>query len=328
MANNNSSATDTEESIQFIQRIRRSKAGRILLPAVSAILIVLASYFVGSKLLAGIQQLRQSHIHIKTSPILFSLLITWICVILGGPIWYLVQRGTGSTLRLRTCMSIHLLANLAGYLPGYGWKHLGKAYLTSQNQVSVYVASWAVLIEFICLALTRLAITVTFATPMNLVRIFPQNTKMVTWVLRVVSWALVVIGPLLIKGISKKSPKTVFKSLSNYHHQYIWLSEVVMCFVWIIYGIGYATLVSAIIPVELSQYPVFIFSTTASYLVSLIVFFIPAGIGVREAVLITTMVNVIPDAVSSIGSVLSRGVLIVSELLGVLVGVVIKERSK
>jgi len=218
------------------------------------------------------------------------------------------------------------LANLAGYLPGYGWKYLGKAYLTSQ-EVPVQVASWAVLIEFVCLAVTRLAITVTFATPKTLASLVPHNTGIIIWIVRIISWTLVITMPVFIQVIMRTSPKRFLNTI-HYRLQYLWLAEAVMCLVWIVYGIGYAILVSAIIPIQLNQYPVFIFSTTASYLVSLLVFFIPGGIGVREAVLIATMVNFIPDAVSSTSSVLSRGILIISELLGVFIGLLLKDHHK
>ncbi|MHB9034199.1 MAG: hypothetical protein ACYC6L_14260, partial [Anaerolineae bacterium] len=134
-------ASDAPLSVlQRFQSFRKSTLGRILLAVITLVVVVLAGYFVISKLISSIQQLSAAQTHISYIPVLLSLLITFICVILGGATWYLTLRGIGCPLKIGSCTKIHLLANLAGYLPGYGWKHLGKAILTSRQNVPVQLA--------------------------------------------------------------------------------------------------------------------------------------------------------------------------------------------
>jgi glycosyltransferase 2 family protein len=100
-----------------------------------------------------------------------------------------------------------------------------------------------------------------------------------------------------------------------------------MAFTWIIYGLGFALLVRAIDPaITPGDAPMLIFGVTSSYLASLLMFFVPAGLAIREGVVLLTLEHTLTPPVALAAAVLSRLVLLAAELLGAAVGALMRDR--
>ena len=89
---------------------------------------------------------------------------------------------------------------------------------------------------------------------------------------------------------------------------------------WLLHGLGFALLTAAVYDVRPQQLLPLIFSNTTSFLVSLLVFLVPAGLGVRESVVMFTLQGLLPAEISALGALIGRLALVIAELLGVLVG--------
>jgi hypothetical protein len=100
----------------------------------------------------------------------------------------------------------------------------------------------------------------------------------------------------------------------------LWLALGVMCITFVLYGAGFAVLLGAASELTLDGLAAAIFSTSSSSAISLIMFFVPAGLSVRESVIIYTLEGVFPEAMVTVGALVSRGVLVVAEVVGSLVG--------
>ena len=304
----------------MLGRWRHSCAWRWLSGCIAVIAIGISGYYVATRLITSLQRVGKFHLELSSLPLLLSLGLTLLCVLAGGLSWHLMLRGVGLRCPLRRCLMVHLLANLGGYLPGYGWKFVGKGYLTQRSGYPVPLVSLAVLLEFLGLAATRLMVALTtmpatFWARWHLDALLPWAT----W-LRWTGWGLVGVLPLLFAGTCKALAHRDCWPEVNLHLVWLYLALGLMCLTWAAYGLGLAALLEALQAGAADDVSPILFATTASSLVSLLLFVIPGGISVREGVVIYVLEGLLPDIVVTVGALLSRVVLIVAELLGAFLG--------
>lgn len=290
--------------------------------------IGLSTYYIASKLSASLRQVTDLHVRIAPGPLVLSVILVLLCVLSGGPIWYLVYRGVGGRARLGLCSRAHLLSNLGAYLPGYGWRLVGKGYVMQREGHSLSLVSAAVGLEFAGLALTRLVMAVTMVSPAFMVRLGVSGlVPFLGWV-RFACWSLLLGAPwALAAGLRAGKGRLARWSLPAVRPRTLCAALVAMCAVWALYGLGLAAAFRALQPIAAGELLPILFSATASHLVSLVLFVVPAGISVREGVIIFVLEGTLSGLTVTVGSLLSRVVLIVAELIGVLVGLLTGRRA-
>ena len=201
------------------------------------------------------------------------------------------------------------------------------AYLASRQGVPPAVASLAVVLEYAGLAITRLAVALSFLSAGFWRQVTGHDAGAWLWLFRIVSWGGVILLPWLLSLIQRQRRMRFLKKIElQVRVPLLWLAEALMCLGWVIAGLGFAVLLGAVTSLTLSQFTAVIFATTTSYLASLLVFFVPGGIGVRESVLIFTLAGVLPEAIVALSAVFYRVVVIGAELLGALAGLGLRAR--
>lgn len=313
--------------ISGLGRWRHGRAWRWLSGGIVVLAVGISGYYVLTRLIASLRRVGEFQLAPAPLPLLLSLALTLLCVLAGGLIWHLVLRGVGLHCPLRRCLMVHLLANLGGYLPGYGWKFVGKGYLTQRSGYAVGPVSLAVLIEFLGLAITRLVVALTtmpttFWGRWHLEALSPW----MAW-LPLGGWLFLGISPLLFVVTSKGLARRRRRPEMRLHLLWLYLALGLMCLTWIAYGLGLAALLEALQAGAADDVIPILFATTASSLVSLLLFVVPGGISVREGVVIYVLEGVLPDVVVTVGALLSRVVLIVAELVGALLGAWLARRD-
>jgi len=315
------------EPLGLVERLRAwrsSRLGKVVMALVAVVAVGLSGAFVVLRLRDSLGELATMDLSLRWSDALLALLCTFGCVLLGGVIWRLVLRGVGQELNGSACMRGHLLANLGGYLPGYGWKFVGKGLLTvRRGQVAAATVSAAVLSEFAALAATRVSVALwTFP----LAGIGPLAWRPWPWEI-----AALRVGGALILLAFPWTWATALRFLCT-HSPGRWRIPAprpsrllgacaVMCVTWLVYGTGFGLLVRWLSPaVGLAGMPVPSFSVTASFLVGLIMFFVPAGLTVREGVVLWALEAALPPGIAVVAALASRLVLMAAEVLGAIAG--------
>ena len=251
-------------------------------------------------------------------PVLASLLLTLVCIALGGVSWYQVLRAVGESPPLGECLRIQSISNLGGYLPGYGWKFVGKG-LLSRRMASTSIVSAAVLVEFISLAASRLIVSLA-TLPLAFIRLLGWPAG--PWVmvaLRLIALSLLLTFPWVLARfmalLQRRNPTRW--SLPSIHQGRLLLALMLMCLTWLIFGLGFALQVRTLdTAVSWAQLPMLLFSVTASFLVSLLTFIVPAGLTIRESVVLFTLGHLLTAPIALAAAVLGRLVLLSAELLG------------
>ncbi|MBN1399609.1 MAG: flippase-like domain-containing protein [Anaerolineae bacterium] len=289
---------------------------------IALVAVGIASYYIVTKLVESIRSLRGIEFALRPWPLVGSFGITCLCLVAGGMVWRLLLLGLGSSLELGACVRMHLMSNLGAYLPGYGWRSVGKAYLTRRRGLPLRVVGAAALIEFSALALTRLAVATTLLSRAFLGRLgLSQWALYLDWI-RVLAWVILLTAPWLLamclNWLGQRSPQRWggirIRKLPLY-----WMLALTSAN-WVLYGWAVVLLFQALHPLNGHQIVPILFATTSSSLVSLILFVVPGGIAVRESVIIFVLEGLLPSSIVTLGALLSRITLLLAELLGASIG--------
>ena len=307
---------------------RRHPLWRAFAVVAGAAAVGLSIYYIVARLRENLAQLAEWRLAPAPLPLVAAFVLTFLCIILGGTSWRLVLGALGQRPPLRDCLRAQFLSNLGGYLPGYGWKFVGKG-LLSRRFAQPGMVSAAVLVEFASLAVTRMVVALAIVPAA-----FGQRLGLTpSWwhmaLTRTLAVALLVGFPWGLRGIAtlvNKRQRSRWR-LPEVDARRLLTALALMGLTWIIYGLGFALLVRAIDPAITSgDAPMLIFGVTSSYLVSLLMFFVPAGLAIREGVVLLTLEHTLTPTVALAAAVLSRLVLLAAELLGAAVGALMRDR--
>jgi len=309
-------ARQTDGIASRISVWRRTRAWKWATRLLALVAIVASALYLGPQLLAGVRQMDWTALRSVAGPATLSVVLTAVCVMLGGLNWYLILRGLGYNLALARCMRIHTGSNLAGYVPGYAWKYLGKAYLTGKEGVPARAVATALGFEFAESLLSGLLISLALVRPGMLDAAWPPWWWAARIILAAFSMAALCVAPRLASRAGRAreadQPET---AIHRGRRGALWGAMAVMLCSWLLYGSAHALLFSGWTPLPSNGWAVSVFSLTSSYVVSLMALFVPGGLGIREAVIARSLGTIASPEVAAMVAVAARFALILSEIV-------------
>jgi glycosyltransferase 2 family protein len=257
--------------------------------------------------------------HFRIALSFFCLMIS---IMIGAWIWSMILRFFGHPMPPTRAMYIHLLANLSKYIPGSIWPYLGKTILAGKNGIPINIAVLSILVEFTLIVFggfiwTALSLPLSDFLPimhdgwlwLELVGLVGLGwwlsflPKIVAWLFKIITyWNFVYLNNILNKIDWNKIRALMLHSL----------------LAWAFFIAGFILLIphfgdSPLGPVQI------VLAFVSSILIGLLAVFVPLGLGVREAVLISLLYPKY-SAISLITiSIIFRLEMIVGEVLCVLV---------
>lgn len=299
---------------------RSSRGWKVASTLLALAAVSLSTYYLVSKLGESMRHAATLDWRVVAGPLVLSTAITFLCVLLGSLDWHLTMKSVGADLSWRACASSYLLATLGGYLPGYAWRHLGIAYLTKRQGISVKNASLAVLIEFAAIVMVRAALALSTLPSSLLMRWGLDVPLLYPRALAGLLWIGLLLAPLALEQIARRAQSRPTWADLRFHKPSLWLAMLVITISHILYGWGFAILAEAVSAAGPLPLDAAVFSTSASWLVTLAMFFVPAGLSVREGAITLGLSGVLPEGIAALAAVLSRGVLILAEATGAIIG--------
>jgi len=300
-----------------IAQLKKNRYWVVVTTFLALIVIAFSVTYVVRQLADDMADVRWSDLEPDPLYLGLSALVFLVCVFVGSLIWTGAHKGMGGPLSWAECARSHCIAAVAGYLPGNGLKFAGKAYLTRRQGVSWALSSGAVLFEFAGQAATRVVVALTIIQQPLVEALGWEALAPYLPVLRAASW----LGLLAMPFVTIQAVRLLGRREGSAWRDadvrlgMLWGTLLLMCVNWILYGLGYTLLMRSLYPVRSDQVLTVVFSTTASFLISLIMFFVPAGLAVREGVMLYTLGRVLPDVTVTAGALLSRLVLLLAEVL-------------
>ena len=285
--------------------------------SVSALVVMFAGYYLWRNIAANADTLVLKSLRPNWALLLTTTGISVLCIGLGGWVWQLLLGSLGYTVSLGACFRIHASANLTKYLPGYAWQIMGKAYLTHREGVPTRVVAVAIALEFGLLLMTGLILVLFIAPQSLLAMLAPLPTPRVRLVMGLALTASTLCLPRLFNWIGEHVTAIPLRETRIVAPARLVLALAVICVAWVALGLGLGLTIVAFAPLADIGWRNKASILIISFLVSLVVIVVPAGIGVRESVMTFALTTHVGAPTATIVAVASRLVLVASEIAAI-----------
>lgn len=286
---------------------------------VLALGIVMASFwFIGKRLRTDYNSFRESSVSLEP----YRLLISWLCVTastaLGAWEWSLLVNALGGELDTLRGMRAHLVSSLTKYVPGGIWSYVGKAYLATKEGVPASIATASVIGEFAIVSFDGLLL-LALSFPYSAVNSWSLGWRPVLQIITILFsgasiGSLLFVGPRLISLAPPISQEKI-------NWRQVVLVIITILLTWVLLGLGFSFLSTSSLVASLPNTPHRLFTLASAMLVGQVAFFVPIGLGVREAVFVGLLTPWYPPAFILVIAVAFRIEMVLGEVLCTLVAV-------
>lgn len=319
----------TEESVRADAgeglRAKRPWA-RHVARVLKAVLIAAVAYFLGSYLLGSWVGIRQYEWTFSPGWLVMSALAFLAFYAAQALGWWLLLRGFELRSPLGLAVSTWAKSILARYLPGAIFMFVGRAWMCHTQGLSIERVSAAMVYEQalgVCSALVTLAVLFPFW------EYRPGSTALALLAIPALVGLLHprVFGPLAdaLLRLLRRPPLGVVLPFG-------WVVLLLVFFTasWLLCGVGAWLLGRALVGLEAEALPLVVVAYALAYVAGMVAFFLPSGIGVREAVLSASLAGRLPGGVALAWALFLRLWVTVLELafVGLAVGIELLRRRR
>ena len=227
-------------------------------------------------------------------------------------VWGTIVAHFGRRIPYRECIRIFVLSELSRYVPGTVWQYFSRIYLAARWAVPASVALSSALMELLLMALAAVPLVL-----WHIDEVFPIVGHAQRLLLLVFPFAaLVALQPAVLNRLARfLLPRLKmdyvpielrFRTLAG-----LWLLCLLL---WVVFGAGFVLFARSLAPIAFFHGLRLVSQYAASWLIGVITFFAPGGIGVREGILGFLLGKIMPLATALLVAVLSRIWLIAVEL--------------
>jgi len=261
-------------------------------------------FYIGRFVVKNYHDLKQYEFHIHTVRLSISLLGFWVYLFGKLLNWQRITKEIGVQIPLDRAAVAWSYSMIGKYFPGKVFFLLGRIYFYGLEKQSKKRITFCFLLESICSIMAALIILI---ISMFFIEIrFLEAYR---------PWLIFCLGVVFLGGYPPVL-RVVMNFLSDLFHRprivqtlkYSVFLKLVgrYCVTWLIFGVAFFYFVRAFYPVPVS---VFLFLTglyQLAALVGIFSLFAPAGIGVREGILLIGLKHVLPDTVSVLIAITGR----------------------
>jgi hypothetical protein len=242
--------------------------------------------------------------------LLAGLCSTFVALLLGGLMWWLVQKGVGLGLGLYESIAIQFTSDISKYIPGYAWQYMSKAYLVNRSRKTpTRQIGIAIMSEFILLTLGGAGFAGLLAWIFNLD--LPLRWQIPHWLWLVITGSCLLVILLWIIWV----PRLLVGQRISYDGKTLWLAMIVGLIGWLIFSLAVWLIARSLFPLRWDGFPQVGFALALSGIIGIVVIFAPNGIGVREATMTLLLQGLLPLPIGAVVSVLVRLSVILGELI-------------
>jgi uncharacterized membrane protein YbhN (UPF0104 family) len=251
-------------------------------------------------------------------PLALAFALLFASHLLQATTWHLVRASVRIDARFIDDVASWAVSVLGKYLPGKVF-HLGARLYLYKAEGRPAAVAHAYVVETV--------VTLTAAAIAALVALVVSHASIGTTLLSALA-AIAVAGSVLLFATRRWLPSRVWqawrdRALPPPRPGAIMLRFVallVSMFSCVLLGTGLFLLASALHPVSWDRLPAFVAALSCAGLAGMLAFFVPAGLGVREAILALLLSPVIPGAQAALVAIASRAWFISGDLVVALAG--------
>ena len=276
-------------------------------------IIVLIFFFIGKYLYDNISTLDVSSLKFNYGFLLASVLIYLLHILVNMSVWYLITRQNSCALGFWESLKVRIFSDFGKYIPGKVFAYGILFYSYDQKGISKKKVMVCSLQELIAGTLAAILVSL-----ISLFFVDIDALERYRWILVVmVALSLVLIHPAILKFFLNLVLKTFKREpleLTSTYGQ-ILLDTLLFLLNWLLFGVGFFLFIHSFYDCPISYF----FYTTGAFalagIIGFVAIFAPAGLGVREGVLVFILSKVFPAAVAAIIAVVSRIWMTLCELI-------------
>jgi hypothetical protein len=245
---------------------------------------------------------------------------------MNSVIWFFITKQNNCNICFFETIKVKIYSDLGKYIPGKVFAYGILFYSYDQKGISkksIAVCSFQELVAGTLAAIIIALVSIYFADIeiLNRYRIIFIGLAFA---------CLIMIHPGILKFISNKLLKLLKKEPVTSTSSYLQILLVfVMHFInWLIFGFAFYFFIGSFYPFSFENYFFITGAFSIAGLIGFIAVFAPAGLGVREGVLVFILSLIFPSAIAAIISLISRLWMTVCELFVLIMVLIIKTLLK
>ena len=195
------------------------------------------------------------------------------------------------SISFRQMLIIYNITQMAKYIPGSVWQFVGKAGAYNKHGMSAKNIKISMLIEMLWVLFSALLVGMIFLLDGSLyaANFFQDELKYIGL------WYLLLFAVLLIVSYILKDKIATFLKIVISEHALNFRLSITLFFVWFFLGLSFfITLTPYLNNIDYSLFVNVLSLYAFSYFIGFLVPFAPAGIGIREAVLLSGISFIVP----------------------------------
>ncbi|MEO0246757.1 MAG: lysylphosphatidylglycerol synthase domain-containing protein [candidate division WOR-3 bacterium] len=286
------------------------KIFKLFLRTLQVVFVFLLLFYVVSPLWKSASAFKDTFMTLKPLSLVAGIIILSLVIICYPFLWKFILGSFGYGIKSRTAVISWIYSNIGKYMPGKVWQFIGRTALTKKvkPEITLFTVFLEVAISFsaaVMVFFLRFMVVknmpilwLVYAAFLFLILLLVQHPKVVSFVLRV-------FAKLRKQEFCVSSMKLSIKNSIMLFFAYFVL--------WVFTGFSFWIMIQG------SKINVGLLDAVTTYPISWILGYLfliaPAGLGVREGVLMSLLKGIYPETVASAYSVLTRIALVTSDFL-------------
>jgi hypothetical protein len=305
-----------------------SRRRRVIVRLVQAAFVVIAAYFLIAYLIRSWGTIQDFDWTLDPGWLVASGVAFLAYYFAQAVFWWMLLRGCGARSPFWPSASVWGKSILARYVPGNVFMFVGRAWMSHSQGLSVERVSAAMVYEQaigVCSALLAIAVLFPF---------WEYRPGLTALSLLAIPVLVALMHPRIFGPLAGRVLRLFHRPPLDVTMGFGAVLTILVLFTvdWMVAGAGAWLLARAITGLEVDALPLCIVAYALAYAVGMVAFFIPSGLGVREAVLTASLARRLPGGVALVWALFLRIWVTAMELLfvGLVVGVelLLRRRSE
>jgi len=276
---------------------------RILLIFRTAISLIII-FFIAKYIKSNANALKDIKFQINYCYLIISFIILLLYIFNQFLLWHYITKQNGCNLVFSKSIISRAYSEFGKYIPGKVFGYAMLFYIYSKENQSKLLLTFSMFFELLASVLAA-ALIFLFSIFFTDIHEF-QKYRLVSLILLVVFF--IVIHPKILNYFSAIFFRITKREPVNLSLSYLQIIKLISLYVvnFMLFGVAFVLFIKSIYSIPFSNYLFITGTTAAAGLIGLFAIFVPAGLGVREGVLVFTLSFVMPPALAGIIALTSR----------------------
>jgi len=274
----------------------------LLFRLAQAAAVALVAYFIVAYLAHSWGKVSAYSWHLRPLPLAGSLGLFLVFYWLNAWAWWLLLRGFGLPAGRSRAAATWAQSILARYVPGTVFMFVGRGVLSARQGLPLPEVSAAMVYEQV------LGFCGALITAAGLFPFWRGEPAAATWSLVSLPVLLALLHPRLFRPAAARLLRLFKRAPLERVLAYRYVLELLALYVgmWLVAGVACYLAAAAVTDAGHGLVPLMIAAYALAYVAGMIAFFVPSGVGVREAVLAGALVGSLPGGVALAWALLLR----------------------